>query len=75
MDLGAGTGRAVVALARHGFPCLAVDLSPHMLGIIRRKAEAENLPIQGVQANLVDLGCIRDGVGPTTRCVFSARSG
>jgi SAM-dependent methyltransferase len=53
VDLGCGTGRAVVALARRGIRSLAVDLSPHMLSIVAEKARRENLPIQCVQANFV----------------------
>jgi SAM-dependent methyltransferase len=71
VDLGCGTGRAVVTLARRGFPGLAVDLSPHMLGIVAEKARRENLPIQGVQANLVELECLADHSADYAICLFS----
>ncbi len=58
-DLGCGTGRALVELARRGFRGLAIDLSPAMLKIVAEKARAENLPIHCLQANLVELDCIR----------------
>ena len=59
-DLGCGTGRALIPLARRGFRGLAVDLSERMLQIVRRKAEAEKLPIQCVRANLVELDALAD---------------
>ena len=60
-DLGCGTGRALIPLARRGVHGLAVDLSERMLQIVRRKAEAESLPIQCLRANLVELDALADG--------------
>ena len=57
-DLGCGTGRAVVALARHGMRGLAIDLSRSMLTVVHKKARQEALPIACVQANLVELNCL-----------------
>ncbi|MBP86279.1 MAG: methylase [Planctomycetaceae bacterium] len=57
-DLGCGTGRAIVPLARRGYRGLAVDLSEKMLAIVKAKAEAESLPIECVHANLVELDCV-----------------
>jgi SAM-dependent methyltransferase len=54
-DLGSGTGRAAVALARHGFCGLAVDLSEPMLSVVRAKAGQEHLPVRCLRANLVEL--------------------
>ena len=54
-DLGCGTGRALVPLCRQGHSGLAIDLSAHMLRIVREKAEAEELDIECLEANLVDL--------------------
>ena len=70
-DLGCGTGRALIGLARRGFPGVAVDLSSHMLGIVAEKARRENLDIQGIQANLVDLDCIADHSADYVICLFS----
>ncbi|NQU23964.1 MAG: class I SAM-dependent methyltransferase [Candidatus Nealsonbacteria bacterium] len=61
VDLGCGTGRALVALARRGFRGLGVDLSPAMLRIVAEKARAENLPISVLRANLVQLDCLAGG--------------
>jgi len=71
VDLGCGTGRALVPLARRGFAGLAVDLSQRMLRVVGRKAAAQRLPIHCVQANLVELGCIRSGVADYCTCLFS----
>lgn len=57
-DLGCGTGRALLPLARQGFACLAVDLSEPMLKQVQAQASHEELPIQCVRANLVELDCI-----------------
>lgn len=71
IDLGCGTGRALVALARRGLRGLGVDLSRPMLGIVREKARAENLPIGVLQANLVELDCLRDASADYAVCLFS----
>ena len=70
-DLGCGTGRALIPLARRGFRGLAIDLSPHMLKIVGEKAAAEKLPIWRVRANLVDLDCLRDQTADYCTCLFS----
>ncbi len=38
LELGVGTGRVAVALARAGFAVVGLDLSPHMLQVARKKA-------------------------------------
>jgi len=70
-DLGCGTGRALVPLARRGFRGLAVDMSEHMLRIVEDKAQAENLPIDCVHANLVQLDCVPDATADYAICLFS----
>lgn len=54
-DLGCGTGRALLPLVRAGWGGLAVDLSAKMLDVVREKAELEKLPIDCLEANLVEL--------------------
>jgi ubiquinone/menaquinone biosynthesis C-methylase UbiE len=71
VDLGCGTGRTLIPLARRGFRALAVDLSPSMLRIVGRKAAEENLPIARLQANLVQLDCLRDESADYCTCLFS----
>ena len=71
VDLGCGTGRALVLLARRKFRCLGVDLSPHMLHVVGEKAAAERLSIDRLQANLVQLDCLRDESADYCICLFS----
>lgn len=71
VDLGCGTGRSLVPLARRGYSGLAVDLSERMLRIVGRKAAAEGLPIHRIRANLVELDCLRSGVADYCTCLFS----
>ncbi|MBS0211480.1 MAG: methyltransferase domain-containing protein [Planctomycetes bacterium] len=70
-DLGCGTGRLLVPFARRGFRGLAVDLSAHMLGVVRGKAMAENLPIDLLLANLAELDCLGDASIDYAICMFS----
>ena len=39
LELGTGTGRYAVFLARHGFDYTGIDITPPMMGIARRKAK------------------------------------
>jgi SAM-dependent methyltransferase len=71
VDLGCGTGRALVPLARRGFRCLGVDLSPHMLRIVGEKAAFDHLPIWRLCSNLVELNCLRECVADYAVCLFS----
>ena len=71
VDLGCGTGRALVPLARAGFRCLGVDLSLPMLQVVGRKAAEEQLSIARLQANLVELDGLRDESADYALCLFS----
>ena len=46
LDVGTGTGRAALLLARSGADVTAVDASSEMLAVARRRAADEGLPIQ-----------------------------
>jgi len=70
-DFGCGTGRALIPLARRGFPTVAVDLSAHMLNLVGEKAALESLDVLRLRANLVELGCLRDDVIDYAICMFS----
>jgi len=70
-DLGCGTGRAVVALARHGMQGMAIDLSRAMLAIVRKKSDDASLGIDCVQANLVELDCLGDETVDVAVSLFS----
>lgn len=70
-DLGCGAGRVSLALARRGFPVLAVDLSKTMLEKVRSQGMAEKLNIECLQANLVELGEIPTQSCADAVCLFS----
>lgn len=71
VDLGCGTGRAIVRLARRGFTCLGVDLSMYMLEVVGDKAAEESLPILRVQANMTQMGWLRDESADYCLSLFS----
>jgi ubiquinone/menaquinone biosynthesis C-methylase UbiE len=71
IDLGCGTGRTLIPLARRGFRCVGVDLSRHMLRIVGEKAARQGLSVGRVQANLVDLDCLADQSADYCTCMFS----
>lgn len=72
-DLGCGSGRALVPLVREGWRGLAIDLSDAMLDVVRQKAEVDRLPIDCVQANLVELtpDLVPDASADHAMCLFS----
>lgn len=63
LELGCGTGRALLKIAASGLPCTGVDLSRHMLDRLRQKSETADIPteIRLVQAPMqeFDLGRAR----------------
>ena len=71
VDLGCGTGRALIPLLRRGFQGVAVDLSPHMLRIVTEKAAIEQLPVLCVRANLTELQGLADEFAHHGVCLFS----
>lgn len=71
VDLGCGTGRALLPLAQRGFRCLGVDLSRPMLAVVGQKAQATGCTIGRLQANLVELDCLGDAVADYALCLFS----
>ncbi len=71
VDLGSGTGRTLIPLARRGFRGLGIDLSRPMLRIVGQKAAEQNLSIARLQANVVELDCLRDESADYCTCLFS----
>ena len=71
VDFGCGSGRALLPLVRAGHRGLAVDLSIEMLALVGEKAAEESLAIDRVVANLVELGCLADGIADYAICLFS----
>ena len=51
-DLGCGTGRTALELARSGVRVFAVDLSPTMCRITRERARRAGLPIRVIRADV-----------------------
>lgn len=58
LDLGCGSGRVALHLARRGHPVTGVDLSPELAAELDRRAAAEELPAQALtgDARALDLG-------------------
>lgn len=54
LDIGAGTGRNTLPLAREGFPTDAVELAPSLAAILREEAAKESLPVKVFEANVLD---------------------
>ena len=70
-DLGCGTGRALVPLVKAGHRGLAIDLSEPMLKVVQEKADLDELPIDCLQANLVELDALADHSVDHAICMFS----
>ena len=71
IDLGCGTGRVAVPLARLGHAVTAVDLSKEMLCVAGEKAAAAGVRLDRVQANIVELDGFRDATFDTAICMFA----
>lgn len=51
LDVGAGTGRVTLDLARHGHEVVALDLDPALLAVLEERARAESLAVRTVVAD------------------------
>jgi SAM-dependent methyltransferase len=71
IDLGCGTGRHLVQLARLGFDVTGVDLSVHMLGQAAAKLDKLGLEARLVSADICDLGRFASGGFDCAICMFS----
>lgn len=71
IDLGCGTGRLAITLARHGYRPIGVDLSCEMLKVLGEKAVALGLTIPCVCANLADLSMFAEQSFDHAACLFS----
>jgi precorrin-6B methylase 2 len=54
LDVGAGTGRNALALARRGHPVDAVEMSPKFADIIRSAAQRESLPVRVMDGDVFE---------------------
>ena len=59
LEVGAGTGRYSVMLAREGYPVTAVELIRHNIEILRSKLSGKE-PITVIQGNALDLSFLDD---------------
>lgn len=66
LELGCGTGRVILPIAREGIPCVGLDLSPTMLDVLRAKDPPGNLELVQAPMTDFDLGAAR------FRLIFSA---
>lgn len=55
LDLGCGTGRHAMDMAKRGYEVTAVDLSPEMIRYLKQETEQQQLPIQASVGDLRDL--------------------
>lgn len=51
LDVGAGSGRVTLDLARRGHDVVALDIDPNLLAVLRTRAEAERLRVETVVAD------------------------
>lgn len=66
LELGCGTGRVLLEIARDGFPCTGLDASQHMLARLRQKSTFPNLRLVHAPMQRFDLPGERFGL------IFSA---
>jgi SAM-dependent methyltransferase len=71
IDLGCGTGRLLVAMARLGHRVLGVDLSQEMLRVAAEKARAAGVEVGLLRANLTELDGLADDSFDGAACLFS----
>jgi SAM-dependent methyltransferase len=60
MEIGAGSGRDLLELVRHGARGIVLDYSPASLALVRDRAKREGLPVMLVQADATRMP-FRDG--------------
>ena len=61
LEVGAGTGRYSVTLAKEGFRVTAVELIAHNLNVLKSKLDGTE-PIRAMQGNALDLSFLSDDV-------------
>jgi SAM-dependent methyltransferase len=69
LDVGAGTGRNALALARRGHPVDAVEMSPKFADIIRAEAGSESLQVRVMDGDVFET---MDGVRRDYRLIILA---
>jgi SAM-dependent methyltransferase len=71
LDLGCGTGRLLVRMARRGGWVLGVDLSEEMLLAAKDKAQQAGVPVHLLRANLAALAALAGESFDHAACLFS----
>lgn len=71
VDLGCGTGRTLVPLAKAGYGAIGIDLSQTMLQRCRERASREQVAVATIHANLVQLEGVKDASVDHAVCLFS----
>ena len=54
LDIGCGQGRDAIFIAKLGHRVTGVDLSPHGIADLEKRAQEEKLPIKGIVADICD---------------------
>jgi SAM-dependent methyltransferase len=54
LDVGAGTGRNTIPLAKEGFQTDAVELAPALANVLREEVEKAKLPVRVFEGNILD---------------------
>ena len=54
LDIGCGQGRDALFIARRGHRVVGVDLSPNGIAAMLASAEKDNLPVEGIVADIAD---------------------
>jgi ubiquinone/menaquinone biosynthesis C-methylase UbiE len=71
LDLGCGTGRLLLVMARWGWWTLGVDLSPEMLRVAADKARSAQVEVELLRANIAELDCLSENGFDAVACLFS----
>ncbi len=71
IDLGCGTGRLLIPLARRGYWALGVDLSDEMLRVAGARASAAGVTVHRLKTNLAALDGVADQSFDYAACLFS----
>jgi SAM-dependent methyltransferase len=69
LDIGAGTGRNALALARRGHPVDAVEIAPKLAHIIRAEAQRESLDVRVIER---DVFATTDDVRDDYQLIFAS---
>ena len=71
LDVGAGTGRLTLKLARRGWRVMALDPNVEMLAIAERTAASEGLPIEFLRASIEDGLPVESGTFDLVVCALT----